>query len=157
MRLWEQRPVSMSPAHHTDKMAELVCSNSLKSMREDSAAGLLKIELQMMGSRLLEFAKQAAVPAGGALAVDRDEFSGLVTAAIEGDPRIEVVRQELTAIPEGRCVVAAGPLCSDALFEDISRRVGGSHMAFFDAAAPVVDAESLDRGIVFEQSRYGEE
>jgi methylenetetrahydrofolate--tRNA-(uracil-5-)-methyltransferase len=156
VRLFEQRPVRTSPAHHTDRFAELVCSNSLKSTKPDSAAGILKAELGRLGSFLLEFARQAAVPAGGALAVDRDVFSSLVTNAVETNPLIEVVREEVVSIPEGPCVIAAGPLCSDALFTSVESAVGAGHMSFFDAAAPIVDAETIDRDIVFSQSRYEE-
>ena len=157
VRLVEQRPVHPSPAHHTDRFAELVCSNSLKSTKADSAAGLLKHELERMGSVLLALAREHAVPAGGALAVDRTAFSQSVTDAVMADPLIEVVREEATSLPEGRVVVAAGPLCSDSLFAAVSGLVGGERMSFFDAAAPIVDAESLDRSVIFEQSRYGEE
>lgn len=156
VRLVEQRPAHQSPAHHTDLFAELVCSNSLKSTKLDSAAGLLKRELECMGSYLLAIARECAVPAGGALAVDRTEFSRRVTEAIEANPLVEVVREEAVAIPEGHVVIAAGPLCSDDLFEAISDLVGGERMSFYDAAAPIVDAESLDRSIIFEQSRYCE-
>ena len=156
VRLFEQRPAHPSPAHHTDRFAELVCSNSLKSTKEDSAAGLLKHELDRMGSALLPIARTCSVPAGGALAVDRDAFSAAVTERVTTDPLIEVVREEVTSVPEGPCVIAAGPLCSDALFEAVSAAVGGERMSFFDAAAPIVDAESIDRAVVFEQSRYGE-
>lgn len=154
VRLYEQRPVRQSPAHHTDRFAELVCSNSLKSMREESAAGLLKWELRRAGSRLMGIALSCAVPAGGALAVDRDLFSNAVTQAVEEEPLIEVVREEVTGIPDGMSVVAAGPLCSDALFASISALVGGRNLSFYDAAAPIVDAESLNRDVVFSQSRY---
>ena len=156
VRLFEQRPAHPSPAHHTDRFAELVCSNSLKSTKEDSAAGLLKHELDRMGSALLPIARACSVPAGGALAVDRDAFSAAVTERVTTDPLIEVVREEITTVPEGPCVIAAGPLCSDALFEAVSGAVGGERMSFFDAAAPIVDAESIDGAVVFEQSRYGE-
>ncbi|WP_415860333.1 methylenetetrahydrofolate--tRNA-(uracil(54)-C(5))-methyltransferase (FADH(2)-oxidizing) TrmFO [Paratractidigestivibacter sp.] len=156
VRLFEQRPKSTSPAHHTDRFAELVCSNSLKSTKADSAAGILKAELARMGSFLLGFAREAAVPAGGALAVDRDRFSVLVTEAILGNPLIEVARQEVSEIPAGPCVIAAGPLCADALFTAVEAAVGKSHMSFFDAAAPIVSAESIDRDIAFSQSRYEE-
>ena len=156
VRLVEQRPTKSSPAHHTDCFAELVCSNSLKSMRPDSAAGLLKAELERMGSELLACARQAAVPAGGALAVDRTRFSQLVGERIEASPLIEVVRREATQVPEGRCVIAAGPLCSDALAKSVGDLVGAESLSFFDAAAPIVDAESIDRSIVFSQSRYEE-
>ncbi len=154
--LVEQRPGHASPAHHTDGFAELVCSNSLKSTKADSAAGLLKRELEAMGSVLLQVAHETSVPAGGALAVDRRAFSDGVTARVLAHPRIRVVREEATSLPEGRAVIAAGPLCSDALFEAVSAAVGGERMSFFDAAAPIVDADSLDRSIVFSQSRYEE-
>lgn len=156
VRLFEQRPRHASPAHHTDRFAELVCSNSLKSLREESAAGLLKWELRRAGSCLIGIALRCSVPAGGALAVDRDLFSREVTEAIERSPLIEVVREEVTELPEGPCVIAAGPLCSDALFAALSARLGGESLAFYDAAAPIVDAQSLDRSVVFEQSRYDE-
>ena len=156
VRLCEQRPLSSTAAHHTDGMAELVCSNSLKSTRRDSAAGLLKLELEMMGSELLACAKQASVPAGGALAVDRDVFSDLVGKLVGQSPLIEVVRGEVCEVPEGRCVVAAGPLCSDALAASLSKLVGAESLSFFDAAAPIVDALTIDRSVVFSQSRYEE-
>ena len=155
--LVEQRPVHASPAHHTDGMAELVCSNSLKSTKPDSAAGVLKQELCAMGCRLLAIAEQCRVPAGGALAVDRVAFSEAVTKAVTCHPNITVEHREVTDIPDGPCVIAAGPLCSDALFEAVAGAVGGERMSFFDAAAPIVSAESLNRSVVFEQSRYGEE
>ena len=155
--LVEQRPTKSSPAHHTAGFAELVCSNSLKSTRHDSAAGLLKEELSRMGSFLIGFARESAVPAGGALAVDRIRFSSLVSSAIESNPNIVVERREAEEIPDGRVVVAAGPLCSDALFRDLARRVGGESLSFYDAAAPIVDAQTIDRSVVFEQSRYGED
>ena len=154
--LVEQRPVHSSPAHHSDRFAELVCSNSLKATRVESAAGLLKVELDAMGSRLLDIARSCAVPAGGALAVDRDAFSQTVTDAVQNEPLITVERREATSIPEGRVVIAAGPLCSEALFASIAELVGGEHLSFFDAAAPIVEADSLDRSVIFEQSRYGE-
>ncbi len=156
VRLYEQRPTHASPAHHTADFAELVCSNSLKSTKPDVAAGLLKRELNRMGSELLDCAYQARVPAGGALAVDRAAFSRLVGERIEANPLIEVIREEVTRIPEGPSVIAAGPLCSEALFDAVSSVLGGSRMSFFDAAAPIVDADSIDRGVVFSQSRYEE-
>lgn len=156
VRLYEQRPRHSSPAHHTDRFAELVCSNSLKSMREESAAGLLKWELRRAGSVLIDIALRNSVPAGGALAVDRDAFSQAVTRAVEEEPLVEVVREEVTHVPDGVSVVAAGPLCSNALFDSVSQLVGGSNLSFYDAAAPIVDAQSLDRSIVFAQSRYDE-
>ena len=155
--LVEQRPVASTAAHHTDGFAELVCSNSLKSMRHDSAAGLLKEELDKTGSRLIRLAKESAVPAGGALAVDRERFSALVGRAIVESPNITVERRVVEEIPEGHCVIAAGPLCGDALFSSIAEKVGGDSLSFYDAAAPIVDAESLDRDVVFSQSRYDEQ
>lgn len=155
VKLIEQRPEQESPAHHTGWLAELVCSNSLKSTKEDSAAGQLKWELGLMGSELLECARLTSVPAGGALAVDRDEFSRCVTERVLSSDNIELVRARADSIPEGPCVIAAGPLCADALFEDIARRVGGDRLSFYDAAAPIVDADSIDRSVIFMQSRYG--
>ena len=157
VRLYEMRPAASSPAHRTDKLAELVCSNSLKSTRPDSAAGLLKEELRRMGSVLLSCAERAAVPAGGALAVDREAFSSLVEREIAARPLIELVRKEMTGVPEGPCVIAAGPLCSPALSACVLDLVGGEALSFFDAAAPIVDASTIDRSVVFAQSRYGEE
>lgn len=156
VRLFEMRPQTMSPAHSTGGFAELVCSNSLKSTRPDSAAGLLKAELRRLGSVLLSCADEAAVPAGGALAVDRDRFSALVGERIAAEPLIEVVREELTEIPEGPVVIAAGPLCSPALSDRLLELVGGEALSFFDAAAPIVDAATLDMDVLFRQSRYDE-
>ncbi|MGI6229514.1 MAG: methylenetetrahydrofolate--tRNA-(uracil(54)-C(5))-methyltransferase (FADH(2)-oxidizing) TrmFO [Tractidigestivibacter sp.] len=156
VRLYEQRPTHKSPAHSTDRFAELVCSNSLKSTKDDTAPGVLKHELDAMGCKLLGIARQCSVPAGGALAVDRELFSAAVTGAIEAAPLIEVVRQEVTKIPQGPAVIAAGPLCSEALFSAIGDAVGSESLSFYDAAAPIVSAESIDRTVAFEQSRYGE-
>ena len=156
VRLHEERPVRMSPAHHTDLFAELVCSNSLKSTKPETAAGVLKWELDAMGCRLLAIARSCSGPAGGALAVDRETFSQAVTGAVMSHPLIDVVREEVTEIPEGPVVIAAGPLCSDALFSAISLAVGEGSMSFFDAAAPIVSAESIDRDTAFSQSRYEE-
>lgn len=157
VKLYEMRPVQSSPAHHTDQLAELVCSNSLKATRIDSAAGLLKQELHRMGSVLLSCAEEAAVPAGGALAVDRDEFSRLVEERVRAQDLITVVREEVTQIPEGHVVIAAGPLCSQALADGVLKLVGGNSLSFFDAAAPIVDASTLDFDVLFSQSRYEQE
>ena len=154
VRLYEMRPQVSSPAHHTGHLAELVCSNSFKSTRPDSAAGLLKDELRRMGSVLLSCAERAAVPAGGALAVDRTEFSRLVEQEVAARPLITVVHEEVTDIPEGAVVIAAGPLCSPALSSKVIDLVGGDSLSFFDAAAPIVDASTLDMDILFRQSRY---
>jgi methylenetetrahydrofolate--tRNA-(uracil-5-)-methyltransferase len=156
VRLYEQRPAHMTPAHHTAEPAELVCSNSFKSTRPDSAAGLLKEELARMDCELLKLAHKASVPAGGALAVDRVRFSALVKEALAAHPSIEYVEAQVDDVPEGPCVIAAGPLCSDELFQALGARLGTSSLAFYDAAAPIVDAQTLDRSVIFEQSRYGE-
>ena len=157
VRLIEMRPETTSAAHHTAHLAELVCSNSLKATRRDSAAGLLKEELRRMGCSLLACAEETAVPAGGALAVDREAFSAAVERRIEDEPLIEVVREEVRDIPNGHVVIAAGPLCSDALAERILEKLGADSLAFFDAAAPIVDAASLDRSVLFTQSRYDDQ
>lgn len=154
VKLYEMRPLTTSPAHHTDRLAELVCSNSLKSLRIDSAAGLLKEELVRMGSVLLGCARRASVPAGGAFAVDRERFSVFVEDEIARRSAIDVIREEVQELPSGPCVIAAGPLCSPALSQSVLDRVGGSALSFFDAAAPIVDASTIDRSIVFSQSRY---
>lgn len=154
VKLYEMRPLTTSLAHHTDRLAELVCSNSLKSLRIDSAAGLLKEELVHMGSVLLGCARRASVPAGGALAVDRERFSVFVEDEIARRSAIDVIREEVQELPSGPCVIAAGPLCSPALSQSVLDRVGGSALSFFDAAAPIVDASTIDRSIVFSQSRY---
>ncbi len=157
VKLYEMRPEKSSAAHHTGNLAELVCSNSLKSLREDSAAGMLKRELSRMGSVLLDCAKRASVPAGGALAVDRDVFSGLVEQEIAKRENIEVIRTEVAKIPEGTVVIAAGPLCTQGLAAEILKKTGGDALSFFDAAAPIVDASTLDFDILFSQSRYEDE
>lgn len=154
MVLHEMRPTVSSPAHHGGDLAELVCSNSFKSLDPTSAAGLLKAELRMLGSFILQVADACRVPAGGALAVDRERFGAEVTRRIEGHPLIEVVREECSELPDGRVVVATGPLTSPALEGAVSALVGESRLAFFDAAAPIVDASTLDRDVLFAQSRY---
>ena len=155
--LIEMKPAKRSPAHRTDRLAELVCSNSLKASRLDSAAGLLKEEMRRLGSVCIPAAKAAAVAAGGALAVDRDKFSEAVTKAIETHPLITVEHQEVTRLPEdGITVVATGPLTSDALADAITELCGdGLH--FYDAAAPIVTAESVDPETSFRASRYDRE
>lgn len=154
VRLYEMKPVKFSPAHRSEKLCEVVCSNSFKSANPASAAGLLKNEMAMLGSVCIRCANETAVPAGGALAVDRDAFSDAVTREIEKDPLIDVVREEVTHIPDsGVVIVAAGPLASDALSEDIKRLCGGG-LSFFDAAAPIITAESVDMSHAFTASRY---
>lgn len=149
----EMKPAKRSPAHKSDMLAELVCSNSLKAQRLASAAGLLKAEMELLGSVCVECAKACSVPAGGALAVDRDKFSAMVTEKIKSHPLIKIECREVTEIPEGNVIVAAGPLASDALAEDIKNLCGGS-LSFFDAAAPIVTDESIDKACAFSQSRY---
>lgn len=153
--LIEQKPARRSPAHHADTFAELVCSNSLKARRLESAAGLLKEEMRRLGSICVESALQCSVAAGGALAVDREAFSALITLAVRQHPNIHVVCGECEAIPEeGICVVATGPLTDGALSQDIARRLGRGYLSFYDAAAPIVTAESVDMTSAFAASRY---
>ncbi len=154
VRLHEMKPMKFSPAHKSAGFAELICSNSLKAARIDSSAGLLKEEMRRLGSLLTECAEKSKVPAGGALAVDRDLFSEMATEKIRSHPNIEVVPGEVTDIPEvGVCVIASGPLTSDALAEKIAALCGGG-LSFFDAAAPIVTRESLDMEHCFTASRY---
>ncbi len=152
--LYEMKPVKYSPAHKNENLAELVCSNSLKAERVGSAAGLLKEEMRRFGSVCLEAADKAKVPAGGALAVDRDIFSSLITESILSNENITVVREEVTEIPEGIVIIAAGPLVSDSLAEKIGELLGGNFLSFYDAAAPIVTADSIDMENAFSQSRY---
>ena len=154
--LFEMKPVRFSPAHKSENLCELVCSNSFKAIRTQSAAGLLKAEMKVLGSICVECAEKSAVPAGGALAVDRDIFSSLVTEKIENDENINVIRKEICEIPKGydAIIIAAGPLVSDKLAESIKELTGSSFLSFFDAAAPVVEADSIDMSKAFYQSRY---
>lgn len=154
VRLFEMKPVKKTPAHHTDLFGELVCSNSLKAMRVESAAGLLKEEMRRLDSFLMKCADKCKVPAGGALAVDRDIFSKLVTDGIKSNPNIEVITEEISEIPDDVItVVATGPLTSEPLSDTISKMFGDS-LSFFDAAAPIVTAESVDMDYAFCASRY---
>ena len=154
VRLYEMKPNKKSPAHKTNYFGELVCSNSLKAMRVESAAGLLKEEMRRLNSFLMQCADKCQVPAGGALAVDREKFAQLVTEGIQSHPLIEVVSEEITKIPEdGITVIATGPLTSDALAKSIEERFGDS-LSFFDAAAPIVTADSVDMEFAFTASRY---
>lgn len=159
VRLVEMRPVTPTPVHKTDGLAELVCSNSLKSMKPDSATGMLKGELDVLGSRLYAFARACAVPAGGALAVDRTAFSQMASEAVENHSLIEVQRREALSLEEetkeaAAVILATGPLTSDALAQDLARYTGEEHLAFYDAAAPIVMADSLNTEKLFRQSRY---
>ena len=154
VRLFEQKPVKYSDAHKSENFAELVCSNSLKSMREDSSQGMLKYEMKHFGSIVLEAAYQCNVPAGGALAVDRDIFSRLITEKIKGHENIELVYGEVTEINKDEItIIATGPLTSGSLYAKI-KEMCGDGMSFFDAAAPIVMADSIDMDKVFAQSRY---
>jgi methylenetetrahydrofolate--tRNA-(uracil-5-)-methyltransferase len=154
--LYEMRPVKPTPAHRTGDLAELVCSNSLKSNLPHTAAGMLKQEMRLLGSLVLASAERSAVPSGGALAVDRDLFAHEITTAIQEHPRIELRRSEVVEIPDGvPVVVATGPLTSDALAGELQRITGAAALYFYDAASPIIDAETIDRSIVFEASRYG--
>ncbi len=154
--LYEMRPATPTPAHQTGRLAELVCSNSLKSEQESTAPWLLKEELRRLDSLLLRAAAEARVPGGHALTVDRDLFAEAVTAAISSEPLIELRREEITAIPEeGIAIVATGPLTSPALAEAIARLTGSQRLYFYDSISPIVDAESVDTSIAFWASRYG--
>jgi methylenetetrahydrofolate--tRNA-(uracil-5-)-methyltransferase len=155
VKLYEMRPSMQTGAHQTHDLAELVCSNSLGSNLPDRASGVLKNEVRLLGSMLLECAESAAVPAGGALAVDRELFAKLVTERIEEHPNIEVVREEVKEIPESLCIVASGPLTSPALSKSIAALSNGEHLFFFDAIAPVIHADSINMEIAFRASRYG--
>ena len=152
--LYEMKPNRFSPAHRSPDFAELVCSNSLKAARVESAAGLLKEEMYRLGSLLVPCARETSVPAGGALAVDREQFAALVTKKIRQHPMIEIKEEEIPrVIQDGICIVASGPLTDGALAEDITALCGG-FLSFFDAAAPIVAAESIDRTVCFAASRY---
>ena len=153
--LHEMRPVKGTPAHKTGDLAELVCSNSLRSDDPFHAAGLLKREMEAFGSLIISKAREASVPAGSALALDRDRFAALVTAAIAAHPRIEMRREEVTEIPEGEVILATGPLTSEAMSARLQELLGSEYLYFYDAIAPIVEAESLDMGKLFWQSRYG--
>jgi methylenetetrahydrofolate--tRNA-(uracil-5-)-methyltransferase len=154
--LHEMRPVRATAAHKTDRLAELVCSNTFKSTETTNAHGLLKAEMRLLGSMVLQAADDARVPGGSALTVDRDVFSRGVHDRIMAHPRIRVVREEATDIPSPG-IVATGPLTSDALAESIRRRLGLESLAFYDAIAPIVSVESVDQSIAFRASRYGKE
>jgi methylenetetrahydrofolate--tRNA-(uracil-5-)-methyltransferase len=154
VNLLEMRPLRMTPAHGTDLAAELVCSNSLKSDLLDTASGLLKEELRLLGSRLLPIARSCAVPAGHALAVDRLLFAQKVTQTLQNHPRIRITRQEVTELPVECSILCAGPLVSDSLARSLQEVVGESQLSFFDAIAPIVSAESIDSAKVYAKDRY---
>ena len=152
--LYEMKPIKHSPAHHTDTFAELVCSNSLRGDRLENAVGLLKEELRRCGSLILSCAEETRVEAGGCLAVDRQGFSDLVTEKIKNHPNITVFSVEITEVPQGPVIIATGPLTSDAMSEAIGKYFGESYLHFFDAAAPLVTADSIDMTKAWWQSRY---
>jgi len=154
VKLYEMRPVRKTPAHITDKFAELVCSNSLRAGGLTNAVGVLKEEMRMLDSLIMRAADQHAVPAGGALAVDRDGFSGEITNTLRNHPLVEVCNEELEALPEGIVVVATGPLTSPALSNHLKELMGEEYLYFYDAAAPIVEKESIDMNKVYLASRY---
>ena len=155
VELYEMRPAKKSPAHHTGDFAELVCSNSLRGDRLENAVGLLKEELRRVGSLIMECAEATRVEAGGALAVDRHGFARMVTEKIRSHPNITVISQEVTEVPEGPVIIATGPLTSDAMSDAIGHYFGETgYLHFFDAAAPLVTAESIDMNLAWWQSRY---
>ncbi|MGZ9225036.1 MAG: methylenetetrahydrofolate--tRNA-(uracil(54)-C(5))-methyltransferase (FADH(2)-oxidizing) TrmFO [Anaerolineales bacterium] len=155
VQLYEMRPSLQTGAHQTQDLAELVCSNSLGSNLPDRASGLLKNEVRMLGSMLLECAESAALPAGGALAVDRELFARRVTERIENHPNIEIVREEVKEIPRTLSIIASGPLTSHALSQSIAALSSEEHLFFFDAIAPVIHADSINMEVAFRASRYG--
>jgi methylenetetrahydrofolate--tRNA-(uracil-5-)-methyltransferase len=157
--LYEMKPRKFSPAHSSPDLAELVCSNSLRSDDPGSAVGLLKEEMARLNSLIIEAARQTRVPAGRALAVDREKFAELITARLTDNPRITVCREEMTALPptgENPIILATGPLTSSSMADSLAELTGQEHLAFYDAIAPIVAAESLDMDIVYQASRYDE-
>ncbi|HEX7621359.1 MAG TPA: methylenetetrahydrofolate--tRNA-(uracil(54)-C(5))-methyltransferase (FADH(2)-oxidizing) TrmFO, partial [Anaerolineales bacterium] len=155
VQLYEMRPAISTGAHQTSYLAELVCSNSLGSNLPDRASGILKNELRRFGSLLLECAEMAILPAGGALAVDREIFARLVTDHLSGHPFVEIVREEVTAIPVGLAIIASGPLTSKPLSHSIATLTGEEQLHFYDAIAPIVSSNSINMEIAYRASRYG--
>lgn len=154
VKLYEMRPVKMTPAHHTGNFAELVCSNSLRGDNFNNAVGVLKNEMEKLDSVIIKFARENSVPAGGALAVDREIFSKAVTDFISNQPLIEVIHEEVTTLPEGPTIIASGPLTSDALSNEIKDLLGEEYFYFFDAAAPIIEKDSVNFDIAYYKSRY---
>lgn len=154
VRLYEMRPEKKTPAHHTQNFAELVCTNSLRANQLTNGAGLLKEEMRRLDSIIMEAADTHNVPAGGALAVDRETFSSAITEKLTNHPNVEVIREELTEIPEGLTVIATGPLTSDPLAQAIKRLTDDEGLYFYDAAAPIVEKSSLDMDKIYLKSRY---
>ncbi len=154
VRLYEMRPVKQTPAHHTDKFAELVCSNSLRANSLTNAVGVLKEEMRVLDSAIIAAADECSVPAGGALAVDRHEFAANVTEKVKNHPNVTVLHEEVTEIPEGPTIIATGPLTSEALSAKLRELTGEDYLYFYDAAAPIVEKDSLDMDKVYLKSRY---
>ncbi|MCC2528994.1 methylenetetrahydrofolate--tRNA-(uracil(54)-C(5))-methyltransferase (FADH(2)-oxidizing) TrmFO [Bacillus halotolerans] len=154
VRLYEMRPVKQTPAHHTDKFAELVCSNSLRSNTLANAVGVLKEEMRALDSAIIAAADECSVPAGGALAVDRHEFAASVTNRVKNHPNVTVINEEVTEIPEGPTIIATGPLTSESLSAQLKELTGEDYLYFYDAAAPIVEKDSLDMDKVYLKSRY---
>lgn len=154
VRLYEMRPTKLTPAHKTGLFAELVCSNSMRANSLENAVGLLKEEMRMLDSLIIHAADSAQVPAGGALAVDRDVFSSTVTATLDQHPNITILKEEVTSIPTGPVIIATGPLTSDALSSDIMKYIDEEYLYFFDAAAPIVEYDSIDMSKAYLKSRY---
>ncbi len=154
VKLYEMRPVKQTPAHHTDKFAELVCSNSLRANTLTNAVGVIKEEMRMLDSLIIKSADNSSVPAGGALAVDRHDFAGRVTDTIRNHPNIEVINEEVTEIPDGITIIATGPLTSPALAEKVKELTGQDYLYFYDAAAPIIEKDSIDMEKVYLKSRY---
>ncbi len=152
--LYEMRPVKQTPAHHTDKFAELVCTNSLRANGLTNAVGVIKEEMRILDSLIIQAADRASVPAGGALAVDRHEFSGYVTEQVKNHPLVTVHTEEVTKIPEGTTIIATGPLTSESLAEEIRQLTGEEHLYFYDAAAPIIEKDSINMDKVYLKSRY---
>lgn len=154
VRLYEMRPVKQTPAHHTEKFAELVCSNSLRANTLTNAVGVLKEEMRRLNSVIMKAADECSVPAGGALAVDRHEFAARVTDFVQNHPNVTVIREEVTEIPSGPTVIATGPLTSPALSEKLKELTGEEYLYFYDAAAPIIEKESINMDKVYIKSRY---
>ena len=154
VNLYEMRPVKQTPAHHTDKFAELVCSNSLRANTLTNAVGVLKEEMRLLNSVIIKSADESSVPAGGALAVDRHEFAGLVTKLVKEHPNVTVYNEEVESIPEGPTIIATGPLTSKALADDLRSLTGEEYLYFYDAAAPIIEKDSINMDIVYLKSRY---
>ncbi|ANX12273.1 methylenetetrahydrofolate--tRNA-(uracil(54)-C(5))-methyltransferase (FADH(2)-oxidizing) TrmFO [Fictibacillus arsenicus] len=154
VKLYEMRPVRQTPAHHTEKFAELVCSNSLRANTLTNAVGVLKEEMRKLNSVIISSADDCAVPAGGALAVDRHEFAGLVTERVKNHPNVEVITEEVTEIPDGPTIIATGPLTSDNLSKALNSLTGEEYLYFYDAAAPIIEVDSINMDKVYLKSRY---